>query len=214
MRALPLLDAGTAPVLAELDNAEDLAGPDAPGYGFGADVTPEKGSFRLGALLADLQVAANAGDADRTQRAARALLDGLVALEASDALVASATQLVVALANGAPPAAAAQLARPLLEPHVRAFVSAEGNGLYYDLGDWSETLTLVLAARAPDATDPVGMAKLAGSFAAALAADQAVPPGLADALATLAEVGATEAPTGRQIAAAKRALEVVNQLLG
>lgn len=211
---MPLLVSGTGPVLGTLKNADAISAAGAGGYAFSAGATPEAGSFRLGLLLADLQVAANAGDVKRTQAAADALLDTLVTLEASDALIASATQLAVALKQGVSTEAVARLARPLLEPSVRAFVTAQGKSQFFNLGDWSETLSLMLAARAPDSTDPVPFAKQATGYAADLAGDKAVSKGVLEALASLSEVGAATQPSARQIESAKQSLATLKSLLG
>ncbi len=210
----PLVDAGTAPMLDGLRNADAIPAPASGGYGFSADVTPEKGSFRLGVLMADLQVAANAGDAERTVRAASALLDGLVALEASDALVTAATQLVIALNTGTSTDAVARLGRPLLEPHIRAFVNDEGSTDYYALGDWSETLLLMLSARNDDASEPVAFAKQAQRFAERIGGNAEMPQGVQDALSVLADLGATEQPSARQIERGKQAIATLNSVLG
>lgn len=210
--AWPLMEAGTAPVLAGLTHLPGR--PEGRAYGFDAGTTPGQAAFRLGALMANLQVAANAGEVQATTEAARALVEGLVSLEAPDALVTSATNLVVALSNGAGPDAVAALAAPLLGPQLQAFLGAGEGALHYSLGQWAETLRLVLAAPAAGQGQSLGLARLAGGFSARLEAAGEVAPGVAAALATLGQVAGEDAPGPRQLDEARRAVDTLIAVAG
>ena len=161
-------------------------------YGFSASISKEKGSFRLGVLLADLQVALQAGNREVGQQASAALLQGLEALGAPAPLVDAAGNLSVALSGAVDAKTAEKLVRALLEPQLLAFVEAQGNANYYDLGQWVEAMYLSVAAKVADEKADVatGLLAKANFFAKRFAGKTELPPGAHKALGELSELSA------------------------
>jgi hypothetical protein len=210
----PTENVGTQPILVGLNNAADIPATLSTNYGFSEGITPQQGSFRLGVLMADLQVAANAADKARTLVAAEALLNGLNTLGASNALVSSVTQLLSALHNDVSLQAVSQLAAPMLMPHIRAFIKTDGVQNFYLMGEWTETLSLLVAGRGEDSDIPIPEAKQAQDFSQSLAEAEAVPQGIKDALTTLTQIGQSETLNARQVQNAKKALNTLKTLFG
>lgn len=159
-------------------------------YGFSANVSKEKGSFRLGVLAADLQVALQAGNREVGQQASAALLQGLEALSAPAPLVDAAGNLSVALSGTIDAKTAEKLIPALLEPQLQAFVEAQGNANLYYLGQWVEAMHLSVAAKVADEKvgAATGLLAQATFFAKRFAGKTELPPGAHKALGELSEL--------------------------
>jgi hypothetical protein len=213
-----LLGVGTDPSLAMMGKRGGayIAAAQDSSYGFASGISPERGSFRLGVLLADFQVAAQAGDKIRTIEAAKALSMGLAALDAPPALLQSAMNLTAALQRNVSLEAIAELARPLLLPHIKAFVQSEGQLTYLYLGEWTETVYLAASVGAQEgsaAKVPVDLAGGAATFAKQLGKVEGTPPGAVKALEEIG-VAAVKDPGTREMQALQRATETLKGLMG
>ncbi|CAK0781086.1 exported hypothetical protein [Gammaproteobacteria bacterium] len=208
-----VISVGTNGVLASLDNAGAVAsGEKMKNYGFSAGVSHEKGSFRLGVLLADLQVAANGGNKERTLATAKTLLEGLVALEAPNALVTSVAQLFTAIQHGADPKAVAQLARPMIYPFVKEFIEKEGHLQSFFMGEWAETVYLAASVIRDGKPGNMEIGLRGATFIREL--QPGTPTGVIDALKAVAEASKAEKPDARTADSVISAIEHLKDFLG
>lgn len=205
--ALPSLGATAA---SSLDPQKNFS------YGFTTGTSKEKGSFQVGVLLADLQVAAQAGDRDRTKAACTALLQGLVSLEAPMPLIMSVTNLLSAIEGGVDIGAVAQLARPLLYAHVKAFIEEQGKLTYLFLGEWNETLYLAatVAAKGGKENVPMDLAVRASTFSTELKGDSGLPSGAVKALDDIAQLAKDKTVEPREASRMLKAAETLKMLFG
>lgn len=186
-------------------------------YGFTSGISQEKGSFRLGILMADFQAATQAGDKDRSKDAALALMAGLTALDAPHALLQSTANLVSLVHKGNDLPAVGTTARLLLLPHVKAFVENQGQLTYFHLGEWSETLSLMAAvgtSTGNEASNITAYASQAGSFAATVGQAQSTAPRLLEVLKEIQEVGSAKEPGPRDLQHLQSAVQALKTLLG
>jgi len=116
-------------------------------YGFTTGVSEEKGSFKLGVLMADLELAFKAGRKDLAQKAAEALVMGLGELGAPLPLMASAINLNTMISKGIALATIDKVAMPVFKPFIENFIQKEGKMAYLRLGEWVESIRLTYEHR-------------------------------------------------------------------
>jgi len=214
-----IIGLGIGSSLAALDKraGAQVAAPQGGAYGFQAGGSPEKGSFRLGLLLADFQAAAQAGNLVRAKETAAALLSGLTQLDAPEPLMQSASNLVSAVHRGVNLEAIAQLARPLLEPYIKAFVQDQGRLNYFYLGEWAETVRLAAAVGTTEGGTtpaPIGLIARAGLFSKEMAAVANIPPGVVRALDDMKQIAAAENIGPHELQKVLAASETLISLMG
>ena len=127
--------------------------PTAKGYAFTTGISEEKGSFRLGVLLADLRVSLGAGDRDKVTKSITSLTSGLAQLGAPAPLVASVVKMSRAVKSGVDLDAITKASLPVLEPFIEDFIEKEGKTTYLRLGEWVESTRLAALAGSEGKSD-------------------------------------------------------------
>ena len=185
-------------------------------YGFSANISKEKGSFRLGVLTADLQAALQAGNREVSQQASAALLHGLETLNAPAPLVNAAGNLSVALLGNIDMKATEKLISALLYPQLMAFIEAQGNTNHFYLGQWAETLNLSVAVKTADEKADVatGLIAMASSFTKSLTGKAELPAGVFNALGELSALAAKPSLGPRELLMIQSATATLKSLLG
>jgi len=193
------------------DAAPDVA------YGFTSSVSEEKGSFKLGVLLADLKVSLNAGDRDRVTKAVRSLSAELVQLGASVPMVTSVVNLSTAVKAGMDLDSIRKASLPVLEPFIEDFIEKQGKMIYLRIGEWTESTRLAALAGEQGKTkaisDFVKEINPAEYFISELK-DKGTPPGAINSLKVLAEMKSKEKIGQREIKSALKAVNTIIQIMG
>lgn len=127
--------------------------PAAKGYAFTTGISEEKGSFKLGVLMADLRVSLAAGDRDKVTRSISSLTAGLAQLGAPAPLVASVVRMSIAVKSGVELDAVTKASLPVLEPFIDDFIEKEGKMTYLRLGEWAESTRLAALAGSQGKSD-------------------------------------------------------------
>lgn len=106
--------------------------------GSGTSLAPQPRAFRAGALYAELEVAAGASDSAAVLRIAESLADLVASVEAGAPLAARVRTVVAA------PDFGGRAQRAATAGQLRALLGADA---WFDLGVWTETARLAIAAR-------------------------------------------------------------------
>ena len=187
------------------------------GYAFATGVSEDKGSFKLGVLMADLKIAFNAGDKEKITTAVRSLATGLVQLGASTALIKSVANLGTAVKAGIDPDAVKKASLPVLEPFIEDFIEKQGKTLYLRIGEWTEAARLAALAGEQGKTEAIaGFIKKinpADYFMTALK-DKGAPAGAIASLKILAEMKSAEKIGVKEIKTALKAVDNIIKLMG
>lgn len=184
-------------------------------YGFTTGVSEEKGSFKLGVLLADLEATLLAGDKDKSLKAIDALAQGLTVLGAPTPLTIASINVKAAIAGGADPKAVSAASMPVLRPFVDDFVKKEGKTPYLKLGEWVESTRLAVLAsqqkKGTLASDFLNGMNMASYFLEEFKG-QNLPQGVTDALTSLAALEKAKI-TNAEVKSALKALAAISEIL-
>lgn len=188
-------------------------GVSAKSYGFTTGVSKEKGSYRLGILLADLETSLLAGDKQVSLQSVDTLVQGLSVLGASRSLVIAGINIKATLAAGTDPKAVSAAAMPVIRPFIDEFVTKEGNVPYLKLGEWAESTRLAVLAsgKVNLAAEYLNGMNMAAYFLDQLK-DKNLPKGVTDALNQLAALEKAKI-TGAEIKTAIKALNIISEIL-
>lgn len=182
-------------------------------YGFTTGVAKDKGSFKLGVLLADLEVSLNGADRQKAVAAATTLAEGLKSLGAQASMIQSVGNLAIALSSGADMKTTSKVSIQLLKPFIDEFVAKEGQTDYLRLGEWVESSRLILqASKGNIGVEFLNGENWAAYFATALK-DKNLPQGAVDALMALAEMEKNPA-TAKDVKAALSKLNNIIEIMG
>lgn len=181
-------------------------------YGFTTGVAKDKGSFKLGVLLADLEVSLAGDDRQKAVAAATTLAEGLKSLGAPVSMIRSVGNLAIALQSGADLKATSKVSTQLLKPFIDEFVAKEGQTDYLRLGEWVESSRLILqASKGNTGVEFLNGENWAAYFTTTLK-DKNLPQGAVDALKALAEMEKNPA-TAKDVKAALSKLNSIYEIM-
>jgi hypothetical protein len=118
----------------------------AAAYGFADGISEEKGSFKLGALMTDVEAAVKGGDRAKAGQAFEAMIDGLTELGAPMPLLTAMLNAEAAVASRTDLQTVNAAVLPVIRPFIEDFVVREGQITFFRLGEWVESSRLILAA--------------------------------------------------------------------
>ena len=186
-------------------------------YGFTTGISEEKGSFKLGVLMADLEATIRAGDTEKVSKAVRALTDGLSKLGAPLPLITSVINMSAAINSGVDLEAINKASLPVIRPFIEDFISKEGKMTYLRLGEWVEATRLAALAgeqgRMEMAANFIKEVNLADYFLAELK-DKGLPKGVMDSLKGIAELGKGKEIGEKEVRATLKAVNTIFEVMG
>jgi hypothetical protein len=160
-------------------------------YGFSSGITKEKGSFKLGILMADLEVTLRSGDKGKTLDAIKSLIQGLEKLGAPESLLIAAINLNAAVQSGIDLKSINKASIPLIKPFIEEFIQKEGKMTYLRFGEWVETTKLTTeGANQQTALTFIKDMNLAETFLKEFKEDQ-MPKGVFTSLNAIAQLNST-----------------------
>ncbi|MBF0496954.1 MAG: hypothetical protein HQK58_10345 [Deltaproteobacteria bacterium] len=186
-------------------------------YGFSTGVSKEKGSFKLGVLLADVTITLKANDKEKSKAALKALIDGLGKLRAPAEMIESFSNLNGAMAQATDVKVLADAVVPIMRPFINKFVTEQGMLEYLTLGEHCEGIKLV-ASRA-DANNikelqaALVQPEAAQNFVDMLSKKPGTPEGVTKALNELAALKAAEVTDLRSVAKIKGCVDNILQFM-
>ncbi|MBT0895056.1 hypothetical protein KI811_14680 [Geobacter hydrogenophilus] len=195
--------------------AKGVKAASAKAYGFTTGVSEEKGSFKLGILLADLETTLLAGDKDKSLKAVDTLAEGLTALGAPTPLVISVVNIKAAITGGTDLKAVSAASMPVLRPFLDDFVKKEGKTAYQKLGEWTESTRLALLASQQQKSNLAGNFLNGVNMASYFLEEMKglnLPQGATDGLTSLAALEKTKI-TGAEVKAALKALAAIQETM-
>ena len=186
-------------------------------YGFTTGISEEKGSFKLGVLMADLEVTARAGDREKVSKAVRALADGLSQLGAPIPLITSVINMGAAINSGVDLQAINRASIPVIRPFIEDFISKEGKMTYLRLGEWVESTKLAALAgeqgKMEMAAAFIKEVNLADYFMTELK-DKGLPQGVMDSLKTIAGFEKEKEIGPKEVGATLKAVNTIFEIMG
>lgn len=181
-------------------------------YGFTTGISEEKGSFKLGILMADLEATIRGGDKDKVSKAVRALAEGLGQLGAPLPLITSVINMGVAVNSGVDLQAINRASIPVVKPFIEDFIQKEGKMAYLRLGEWVEATRLAASqGNIEVAIDFVKGVNLADYFLTEL---KGLPQGVVDSLKEMAELGKKKDIAEKDVKTALKAVNTIFEIMG
>jgi len=186
-------------------------------YGFTTGISQEKGSFKLGILMADLEATIRANDREKVSKAMRALVDGLSKLGAPLPLITSVINMSAAINSGVDLQAINKASLPVIRPFIEDFISKEGKMTYLRLGEWVEATRIAALAgeqgKLQMAADFIKEVNMADYFLAELK-DKGLPKGVIDSLKGIAELGKVKEIGEKEVRATRKAVDTIFEIMG
>jgi hypothetical protein len=186
-------------------------------YGFTTGISEEKGSFKLGILMADLETTIRAGDRGKVSKAIRALTDGLAQLGAPLPLIASVINMGAAINSGVDLQAINKASIPVIRPFIEDFIRKEGKMAYFRFGEWVESTKLAaLAGEKGDlkvAASFILQVNFADYFLAEFK-DKGLPQGAMDSIKTIAELGKQKELGQKEVKTTLKAVSTIFEIMG
>lgn len=183
-------------------------------YGFTTGISEEKGSFKLGVLMADLEATVRAGDREMVSKAARAIAEGFGRLGAPLPLITAVINLGSAINSGVDLQAINKAGLPVIKPFIEDFIAKEGKMSYLRLGEWVESTRLAAAqGNMAVAVDFVKGVNFADYFLSELK-DKGLPQGVTDSLKEMAELGKKQNLDEKDIKTVLKAVSTISEIMG
>ncbi len=186
-------------------------------YGFTTGISEEKGSFKLGVLMADLEATIRANDREKVSKAVRALSDGLSQLGATLPLIISVTNLSAAINSGVDLQAVNRASLPLIRPFVEDFISKEGKMNYFRFGEWVEATRLATLTgeqgKVKPAVDFIIGVNMADYFLIEFK-DKNLPKGVIDSLKGIAALEKAKEIGEKEVRATRKAIDTIFEIMG
>ncbi len=186
-------------------------------YSFTTGISEEKGSFKLGVLMADIETTIRAGDKEKVSKAVRALTDGLAQLGAPLPLITSVINMGAAINSGVDLEAINKASIPIIRPFIEDFIRKEGKMTYLRLGEWVEATRLAALAGEQGnmemAANFIKEVNLADYFLTELTAKD-LPKGVSDSLKTMAELGKSKEIGPNEVRTALKAVNTIFEVMG
>lgn len=185
-------------------------GAPATAFGFTGQTSKEKLSFEFGILMSDMRIIALTDDQNNMRAYMTAFVKALAELGAPPAVLAASASLRDRMNKSADPIAEYTKGFPSVSNGVTEFILNKMDASYAVLGLWAETARVLLAVdelaesfiRENDAADLLNDLKGAD-----------LPPGVVSALKALDSLKARKQISGKDIAAAQKAIEGIFDLM-
>ncbi len=184
-------------------------------YEFSTAISEEQGSFLIGALMADMQVALLSGKQLEAIKAVEALQTGLSSVGGGKGFLLSLSSLRQTITRQDIDLGMVRRdILPVLTPFINSLISEQGNQNYFQLGSWTESMILAFSAKNDHGKlqSYFNSFKLADYFLDNLPAS--VPPGAQKALKKLAELQSKNELTPRDLSDVSKILSQLKDLLG
>jgi len=186
-------------------------------YGFTTGISEEKGSFKLGVLMADLEATIRAGDREKVSKAVKALADGLSQLGAPLPLIAAVINMGAAINSGVDLMAINRASIPLIRPLIEDFIQKEGKMTYLRLGEWVESTKLAALAGEQGKMDMASAfikeVNFADYFLTELK-DKGLAQGVIDSLKTIAELEKEKEIGPKEVRTTLKAVNTIFEIMG
>ena len=186
-------------------------------YGFTNGISEEKGSFKLGVLMADLETTIRANDREKVSKAVRALGDGLSQLGAPIPLITAVINMGAAINSGVDLQAINKASLPVIRPFIEDFISKEGKMTYFRFGEWVEATRLAALAgeqgKMEMAAEFIKEVNLADYFLIEFK-DKGLPKGVIDSLKGIAELGKAKEIGEKEVRATRKAVDTIVEIMG
>ena len=186
-------------------------------YGFTTGISEEKGSFKLGVLMADLEATIRAGDREKVSKAIRALTDGLSKLGAPFPLITAVINMGAAINSGVDLKAINKASIPVIRPFIEDFISKEGKMTYFRFGEWVEATRLAALAgeqgKMQQAANFIAEVNMADYFLNEFK-DKGLPRGVMDSLKGIAELGKGREIGEKEVRATRKAVDTIFEIMG
>lgn len=186
-------------------------------YGFTTGISEEKGSFKLGVLMADIEATIKADDREKVSKAVRALADGLSQLGAPLPLITSVLNMGAAINSGVNLQAVDKASLPLIKPFIEDFIRKEGKMAYLRFGEWVEATRIATQAEEQGKMELVAEfikeVNMADYFLMELK-DKGLPKGVIDSLKTIAEFGKSKKIGQNEIRQTLKAVNTIFEIMG
>jgi hypothetical protein len=186
-------------------------------YGFTTGISEEKGSFKLGVLMADLEATVRAGDREKVSKAVCALSDGLAHLGAPFPLIAAVVNMGAAINSGVDLQAINKASLPVIRPFIEDFIHKEGKMTYLRLGEWVESTKLAAQAGEQGKMDMAAAfikeVNFADYFMMELK-DKGLPQGVMDSLKTIAGLEKEKEIGPKEVRTTLRAVNTIFEIMG
>jgi hypothetical protein len=186
-------------------------------YGFTTGISEEKGSFKLGVLMADLETTIRAGDREKVSKAMRALSDGLAQLGAPLPLITSVINMGAAINSGVDLQAINKASIPVIRPFIEDFIQKEGKMAFLRLGEWVEATRLAALAgeqgKMEMAANFIKEVNLADYFLTEFK-DKGLPKGVIDSLKGIADLGKAKEIGEKEVRATRKAVDTIFEVMG
>ncbi len=197
--------------------ASNLKGDNSKLYGFTTGVSPEKGSFKLGVLMADLEAAVRGGAPKEALKAIQALNKGLATLGAPMSMIAAVANMGVAIRSGVALEAMEKASLPVIKPFIEEFIKKEGKMAYLRFGEWAESVRLVLQSSGKGqgkiAQDFLKSYNYAGYFLEEFK-NKDLAPGAVSSLKDLARIANSDLFGERESRTALKAIDNIFMIMG
>jgi hypothetical protein len=186
-------------------------------YGFTTGISREKGSFRLGVLMADIEATIRAGDREKVSKAVSALTDGLSKLSAPLPLITGIINMGAAINSNVDLEAINKASLPVIRPFIEDFISKEGKMTYFRLGEWVEATRLASLAgeqgKMDMAANFIKEVNMADYFLMELK-EKGLPKGVLDSLKTIEEIGKQKEISQNEVRSTLKAVSTIFEIMG
>jgi len=186
-------------------------------YGFTTGISEEKGSFKLGVLMADLEATIRAGDREKVSKAMSALADGLSKLGAPLPLITAVINMGAAINSGVDLKAINKASLPVIRPFIEDFISKEGKMTYFRFGEWVESTRLAALAgeqgKMQQAANFIAEVNMADYFLGEFK-DKGLPKGVMESLKGIADLGKTKEIGEKEVRATRKAVDTIFEIMG
>lgn len=186
-------------------------------YGFTTGVSKEKGSFKLGVLMADLETTVRANDKEKVSKAVRALGEGLSQLGAPLPLITAVFNMGAAINSGVDLQAINKASIPVIRPFIEDFISKEGKMAYLRFGEWVQAMRLAALAgeqgKMEMAANFIKEVNMADYFLAEFK-DKGLPKGVMDSLKGIATLGKAKEIGEKEVRSTLKAVTTIFEVMG
>lgn len=186
-------------------------------YGFTTGISKEKGSFKLGVLMSDLETTVRANDREKVSKAVRALGEGLSQLGAPLPLITAVINMGAAINAGVDLQAINKASIPVIRPFLEDFIQKEGKMAYLRFGEWVQATRLAALAGEQGKMEVVvnfiKEVNMADYFLAELK-DKSLPKGVIDSLKGISELGKVKEIGGKEVRSTRKAIDTIFEIMG
>ena len=186
-------------------------------YGFTTGISKEKGSFKLGVLMADIETTVRANDREKGSKAVRALVEGLSQLGAPLPLITAVINMGAAINSGVDLQAINKASIPIIRPFIEDFISKEGKMVYLRFGEWVQAMRLAALAgeggKMEVAANFIKEVNMADYFLIEFK-NKGLPKGVIDSLKGIAELGKAKEIGGKEVRTTQKAIDTIFEIMG